>query len=248
LASLYCFEEKTVDTWQRKGEYGVSMLTDSEIREIIDQQSLKIKPFEPKNVEPASYDLRAGRVLVARKGIVDLSREPVVVRHGDWAEIESLEVVELPLNIAATVGVRSSLTRRGLDWFSGPQIDPGYMGKIYISVFNASSMPMEIAYGMSFATMMFYRLARDASHAYSGKFQKQLTFPEEDVERMLKMEAYTLSDVIQSVGLLEKTVNSLTRTSERMATDISWVKRLLFAILIALIVGVGGQLASRWFN
>ena len=34
------------------------------------------------------------------------------------------------------------------------------------------------------------------------------------------MEAYTLSDVIQSVGLLEQTVTKLTATSERMALDL----------------------------
>ena len=60
-----------------------------------------------------------------------------------------------------------------------------------------------------------------------------------DVNRMLKMEAYTLSDVIQSVSLLEQTVNKLTKTSEQMAQDLGWVKKLLFAILIALIIGLG---------
>ncbi len=224
------------------------MLTDSEIREAIDQHTLKINPFEPKNVEPASYDVRAGRILVARRGIVDLSREAVVLRHGDWAEIESLEVVELPLNIAGTVGVRSSLTRRGLDWFSGPQVDPGYMGKIYISVFNASVAPIDFSYGMSFATLTLFRLAKNASRSYDGKFQKQLTFPEEDVERMLKMESYTLSDVITSVGLLEQTVNKLTKTSERMATDLGWVKKLLFAILFAIVAGLTIQVIGHWLK
>jgi dCTP deaminase len=131
------------------------------------------------------------------------------------------------------------VTRRGIDWFGGPQVDPGYQGRIYISVFNTSSLPFEITYGMAFATLVFYRLSRNASRSYAGKFQKQMTFPEEDVERMLKMEAYTLSDVIQSVSLLEQTVNKLTKTSEQMALDLGWVKKLLFAILIALIVGLG---------
>jgi dCTP deaminase len=224
------------------------MLADSEIREAIDQQALQIKPFQPKNLEPASYDLRAGRILLARRGIVDLSREPVVLRHGDWAEIESLEAVELPLNIAATVGVRSSLTRRGLDWFSGPQIDPGYKGRIYISVFNASVTPIDIGYGMAFATLTFYRLARDASRSYEGKFQKQLTFPEEDVERMLKMESYNVSDLITSVGLLQQTVDKLTRTSERIATDLGWVKNLLIATFIAVVVGIAAQIIGHWIR
>lgn len=223
------------------------MLTDSEIREALEKGGLKIDSFESKNLEPASYDIRAGRILVARRGIINLRNEPVVLRHGDWAELESLEAVELPLNMAATVGVRTSLTRRGLDWFGGPQIDPGYQGKIYISVFNAASTPIDIIYGMPYATLIFYRLAKNSSRTYAGQYQKQMTFPEEDVERMLKMEAYTLSDVIQSVGLLEQTVNKLTRTSEQMAGDIGWVKKLLFAILIALIIGVGQQLALKLF-
>jgi dCTP deaminase len=224
------------------------MLTDSEIREAMEQQVLQIKPFEPKRLEPASYDLRAGRVLVARRGIVDLSKEPLVLRHGEWAEIESLEVVELPLNMAATVGVRSSLTRRGLDWFSGPQIDPGYKGKIYISVFNASVAPIDISYGMAFATLIFYRLSRDASRPYAGKFQKQLTFPEEDVERMMKTESYTFSDVAASVESLDQTVDKLTKASERTVTDLGWVRKLLFAILLAIVAGVAAQIIGYWIK
>lgn len=225
------------------------MLTDTEIREAIDNGNLRIDPLEPKNIEPASYDLRAGRALVARRGVVDLRNEAIVLRHGDWAELESLETMDLPLNLAATVGVRSSLTRRGLVWFGGPQFDPGYQGKAYISVFNASSNPIELTHGMNFATAIFYRLIKNASRSYAGRYQKQMTFPEEDVERMLKMEAYTLSDIIQSVGLLEGTVQKLTQNTDKLAkdfeiakNDLGWIKTLLIAILVALVVGVGQQL------
>jgi dCTP deaminase len=135
-----------------------------------------------------------------------------------------------------------------LDWFSGPQIDPGYKGRIYISVFNASVAPIDVSYGMAFATLTFYRLARDASRPYEGKFQKQLTFPEEDVERMLKMESYSVSDLITSVGLLQQTVDKLTRTNERMATGLGWVKNLLFAIFIAIVIGVAAQIIGHWIK
>jgi len=221
------------------------MLADVEIRELIESKRLILEPFDLKFLEPASYDIRAGRVLIARRGIVDLLKQNVVLLHGDWAEVESLEVMELPVNVAATVGLRSGLTRRGLDWFGGPQIDPGYQGKIYTSVFNASSTPVEITYGMSFATVIFYRLAKDASHTYSGKYQKQMSFPEEDVERMLKMETHTLSDVIQSVGLLEQTVTKLTSASEKMATNLDWIKGLLFAILISMVIGIIAGIVTR---
>jgi dCTP deaminase len=204
--------------------------------------------IDAKFLEPASYDIRAGRVLVSRRGIVDLSKESVVLRHGDWAEVESLEKFELPLNVAATMGLRSGLTRKGLDWFGGPQIDPGYRGKLYTSVFNTAVTPVELTFGMPFATVNFHRLGKDASHAYSGKFQEQVTFPEEDVERMLKMETHTLSDVIQSVGLLEQTVGKLTTASEKMATDLGWIKNLLLAILVAMVVSVFGNLIGRFIR
>ena len=224
------------------------MLSDVEIRELLETKKLKIDPFNEKFLEPASYDIRAGRVLVARRGIVDLAREPVILRHGDWAEVESLEKMELPLNVAAVVGLRSTLTRKGLDWFGGPQIDPGYRGKIYTSVFNTASTPIELTHELPFATMIFDQLGKAASRPYSGKYQEQVTFPEEDVERMLKMETHTLSDVIQSVGLLEETVGKLTKTNEQMATHLEWIKGLLFAILMAMIVGVAIELMSHYLH
>jgi dCTP deaminase len=255
LGQLFGSHEIPLDSQQAKIEYTGLVITDVEIREAIQDGHLRIEPLESKNIEPASYDLRAGRVLLARRGVIDLRNEPVVLRHGDWAEIESVELFELPLNLAATVGVRSSLTRRGLVWFGGPQFDPGYQGKAYISAFNASSAPIEITHGMSFATAIFYRLAKNASRPYAGRYQRQVTFPEDDVERMMKMEAYTLSDVIQSVGLLGETVQKLTQTSEKLSrdfevakNDLGWIKTLLIAILIALVVGVGQQLFKSLFH
>ena len=63
--------------------------------------------------------------------------------------------------------------------------------------------------------------------------------------RMLKMETHTLSDVIQSVGLLEQTVDKLTKSSEKMATNLGWVKHLLMAILVALVIGIAVSLIAH---
>ncbi len=224
------------------------MLPDTEIKDLVDSGKLKIKPFEKRNLEPASYDLRVGRVLIARRGVVDLSRETALLRAGDWAEVESLESLEFPIDVGATVGVRTAITRQGLDYFSGPQVDPGYRGKIYISVFNASGRAFEFTYGMPFATLTFFKLSPPASRPYNGKYQDCFSFPEEDIQRMMTMEAVTLSDVIQSVSILEKTVEKLTTSIERMARDVAWVKNLLFAILIAMVIGLANALFQRFLK
>ena len=62
------------------------------------------------------------------------------------------------------------------------------------------------------------------------------------------MESYSVSDLVTSVGLLQQTVDKLTRTNERMATGLGWVKNLLFAIFIAIVIGVGAQIIGHWIK
>ncbi len=214
------------------------MLSDAAIQEMLAAGSIKIEPFSEALLQPASYDCRIGRVLVARRGVVDPAKEKVVIHTGEWAEIETLEVLTLPLDVAATYGVRSSLTRRGIDWFGGPQIDPGYHGKIFISVFNPTSEALELLPESPFCTLSFHRLEKPASKGYEGHFQGLTSFPEEDVVRMLKLEAPTLADVVVSVGVLERAVKDLIDSTKKMAVDIGWMRYLLTGILMALVVGI----------
>lgn len=229
------------------------MLSDVEIQEAIGKKDIVIKPFEKDLLEPASYDLRIGRALVGGEGIIDLKERSLILKTAEWAELETLEEIKLSTNIAATFGLRSSITRKGLDWFGGPQIDPGYNGKLYIGVFNPSSESIKFNYLDKFCTVIFYRLGKPASRPYSGAFQRITSFPEEDVQRMIKLEAPTLSDVITSVGVLENTVNiltkevtNLTQSLNSLKLDVGWIKRLLFAILIAIIVGISIAIFNKF--
>jgi hypothetical protein len=43
-------------------------------------------------------------------------------------------------------------------------------------------------------------------------------------------------------------MDKLTKTSERIATDLGWVKNLLFAIFIALVIGLGAQIIGHWIK
>jgi|Deesub1362A_J573_1020465.scaffolds.fasta_scaffold03956_7 dCTP deaminase len=225
----------------------MSVLSDYEIKEFVKSGDIKIEPFEEANLEPASYDCRIGKVLVAGRGIVDPNKERVILRTGEWAEIITLERIELSTKLVASYGLRSSITRRGIDWFGGPQIDPGYKGRIVVSIFNASSETFEINYGEPFLTLVFHRLGKEASRGYEGRFQGLDDFPNEDVVRMMKLETPTLGDVVTAVGILENTVQKLTENVNRMANDISWVKNLLFAILIAIIIGLCVSILPKFF-
>src|SRR5213593_4362846 len=133
------------------------MLSDRNIRDMVDSGELRIQPFDPELLQPASYDCRVGRVLLAGKGVVDPKKERVILRTGDWAEIETLEELWIPNDIAVSYGLRSSLTRRGIDWFGGPQIDPGYHGRLFVSVFNPTSEALDIEPASPFCSLAFHR-------------------------------------------------------------------------------------------
>jgi dCTP deaminase len=179
-----------------------------------------------------------GRVLLGGKGIVDPQKERVILRTGDWAEIEIFEKIGLSLNVAGSFGGISSITRRGIVWFGGPHIDPGFKGKMFVSIFNPTSEPFEIEPLMRFFTIVFHDLRKKPSEGYKGKYQDRYDFPEEDVVRMMKITGPTLADVVRSVSFLEERVKQLTKEKTKMVQDLSWIKRLIFGMFIAIIVGL----------
>lgn len=220
----------------------MSLMSDVEIKEALKAGEIDISPLEPKNLQPASYDLRVGRVLIAGKGIVDPERVPVILRTGEWAEIETLEIITLSPAIAANFGIRSSITRRGIDWFGGPQVDPGYSGKLYISMLNASNQTYRIEGHEPFCTIEFHHLGKPAETGYAGRYQGMRSFPEEDVERMIKMESRTLADVVDSVSVLEQTVKELRDGFKTLSADVKWVKIILLAIFAVMLAGMMAKL------
>jgi len=222
------------------------LLSDGEIREALESGQLVIENFRDDCVEPASYDCRVGRVLLPNRGVVDPSKERVLLRTGQWAEIETLEAFRLPNDIAAFIGIRSSITRRGVDYFSGLQVDPGYYGKVFIAVFNPGADPFEIGPGEPFVTLQFVRLGRPAEKPYKGAFQGLMQFPEDDVVRMTKMETRTLADVITSVGILETStqdladsVKSLRVAQEQQTQELTKVGDTVDKIFWAIIIAIG---------
>jgi dCTP deaminase len=223
----------------------MSLLSDAEIREAVGKKDIQITPFNDALLEPASYDFRVGRALVGGIGIVDIKTTPHILKPGDWVELETIEEISLSTNIAGTLGIRSSITRKGIDGYCGPQIDPGYNGKLYFNLFNPSSESFKISYGDKMCTITFFRLEKPASKPYTGHYQNLKSFPEEDIQRMMSIDSPTIADVITSVGILERTVNNLNIHIQKLnqqfnnvSRDVSWIKTLLFAILIAIIIGL----------
>ncbi|MFM2390841.1 MAG: deaminase [Pseudomonadota bacterium] len=256
-AKVYCFIKKEAAA--------VGILSKEKIMDLVEKGSLNIEPFDPSKAEPASYDMSLGSVLRAGHGRVNITESSdFVLESNTWACIASREVLRLPNNVSARYGIPSSLARRGLIAFGGPQIDPGYRGKIFVSAYNPTLEPINLRFGQDFFTIIFEQVEGECE-GYAGTYQDQTDFPVADVEMMMRMRSKNLSDVIDRVETLDGSVTNLAANMKTLndsvatiTTDLHelkvvikdylpWVK-IIFGIVGIAGAAIVGDTAINWFN
>lgn len=177
------------------------------------------------NIKGASYDLRLGEEYFHKGEIKQLTeKEPfIILEPGDYALVSSEEIAKLPKDIAGRFDVSVSLFCKGVILSNGPQIDPGFRGRLYCLLFNTSNKEMQLKLGDHFATIEFIKLV-DHTLPYSGKYQNKL-----------RMKDY-LPDVVKSSA-----INQLMQDVEELKKA-KWYEKTLPLILsiIALIISIGG--------
>lgn len=72
------------------------------------------------------------------------------------------EMMRVGARFAAQIGLRSGLARKGLALLAGPQVDPGFRGRLHVALVNLSPVEISIAYGEPLITMMFHDLGKEA--------------------------------------------------------------------------------------
>jgi dCTP deaminase len=160
------------------------ILSEKTIKELLDSKRLVIEPFDEKQIQPASVDLRISGEMLRLKGkeiVFEREQEyercngdEVVIPAKTHALIRSLEYVELPNDVAAMTKLRSSLSRIGLILNNAGWVDPGFKGTLTLSVFNANDCPLRIAKGTRFCQLILMRLDRESA-GYAGKYSGQKT-------------------------------------------------------------------------
>ncbi len=116
---------------------------------------LVIQPYNPASQQPASYDLRAAEDTVLRKGACTL--------------VHSIERVELPADIAATLRCRSSFARRGA-LLGGGFVDPGFRGELTLCLVNAGDDDIPLKREDRVVQMILQTVLNGAL-LYEGRYQ-----------------------------------------------------------------------------
>ncbi len=206
------------------------ILAAQQIHEVCQRGDIVIRPFDENQVQAASYDLRVGDqgATTTSKRLVDIKKTGfLLLQPGDFGVVTVLEEIRLGPQYVGRLGLRSKYARKGLIATTGPQIDPGYHGRLIIGVTNLTPKPVTLPYEDDFISIEFHRLEQPTTKPYSGPYQDKMELGPEEIEIVMESESMALSEVLTTLRSLSQNVGTLA----------SEVKTLKF--VIPIIVGLG---------
>ena len=162
-----------------------SVLSDGTIRRLVESGRIRIEPWDPAMLQPASIDLRLGasfRVFANHKiPAIDLAEPPrnvtegveiaddesFVIHPGEFVLGRTQEHVELPDDVVARIEGKSSLGRLGLIVHATAGfVDPGFQGTLTLEITNLTRVPIILWPGKPIAQLSFMALDRPAERPY----------------------------------------------------------------------------------
>jgi deoxycytidine triphosphate deaminase len=171
--------ERTIELllylWEYRNSGGV--LPERIIRLMIDCGMLLDtgEDLRKNNIQGASYDLSLGDEYYGGGKIKKLTdREPfLLIEPYDYAIVTSKENANFPRDISGRFDLSVSLFCQGVILSNGPQVDPGFKGKLFCLLFNTSNTPVVLKRGQHYATLEFHKLIEPTT-PYKGKYQGEL--------------------------------------------------------------------------
>jgi dCTP deaminase len=162
------------------------ILSDKTLARLIKENTLRIRPMEQSQIQPASIDIRlgntfavvddtAGGVLTLDNKVIykTITAEQYVLLPGQFVLATTMEYISLPDNVTAFVEGRSSLGRLGLFIQNAGWVDPGFEGEITLELFNANRCAIQLCSGRRIGQLVFAQMDENALNPYNGKYQGQ---------------------------------------------------------------------------
>lgn len=199
------------------------LLSDNDIERCLGTGDIEIDPYSG-SLEPASYDLRVGCVAITEEGRLDLAElQFITIQRGSTVVVSPLESIGLSRRIAARYGLRSRFARKGLILLSGPQIDPGFQGRLSVTVFNAGPSRVVLKYREPFATIEFVQLTSRAREGYSGPYQMQETVGLDEYE--------LVTTPYRNFAEIEELITEL-------RTNVAAIEKIVYGLFYAIVAGL----------
>ena len=158
----------------------MGVLVDNQIRKWANAGG--ITPFDYRNINPASIDLRwSGKRKVA-------IQRPDDSNEADWVEwtdygipfvkgniylVDTMEYLKIPGDMVGLLMLKSSTGRMGFIQAHIGLFDPGFEGSATLELIPMSPAPIKLYRGQKIVQLMLLSLESTPSALYSGRYQKQ---------------------------------------------------------------------------
>ncbi len=183
------------------------ILVDRQIEAVMSLGLLEIAGYDTNSLQAASYDFRVGptAAVTTASRPIDLRKQPLVLEPFAAALVLVEEIVKLSDRILGRLGAHSNLFKRGIFGSIGPQIDPGWSGRLRVSLLNMTEHPFLIRHKTPFITAEFHLLAEAPSKRHPlSPGASELT--EEEINQVLGRGGPSLKDVHRDILQLQQTM------------------------------------------
>ncbi len=143
--------------------------------ELMIKCDMLLRNADINKVNGASYDLSLGNQYWqgGRKKTLDNNNPFITLDPGDYVIVSSKEITRFPKDIAGKFDLTVSLFCRGVILSNGPQIDPGFEGRLFCLLFNTSNDSISLKQGQHYTTLEFIKLL-EPTIPYSNKYQGKI--------------------------------------------------------------------------
>ena len=148
------------------------ILSDRDIEAAIQQGHIVIEPYDPDELQPASYDIRLGdqlRLPDAAGTSKLVTFEEYELKPQEFVLGTTVERIQVPDFLVGRIEGKSSLGRMGLSIHTTAGfIDPGFRGPLTLEIYNHSQVPITLRAGQHIGQLSFTQLTSPARRPYGS--------------------------------------------------------------------------------
>jgi dCTP deaminase len=148
-----------------------------------------VQNYDEALINPASLDLRLGNTIMIESAesldMRELSiarhtvENPYLLRPGQFILAQTIEVFNMPENIAGLFFLKSSRAREGYENLHAGYADPGWHGSVLTLELKNSRqlLPLPLYPGTKIGQMVFFRMSNPpvVSYAVTGSYNQDLS-------------------------------------------------------------------------
>ncbi len=137
-----------------------------------------ILPFNPEQVNPASYDVTVGdHWICPTRDPEEIVSDKIVLFPGEVILATTREYLKMPRDVVCDLKLKSSLGRLFLNHSLSGWIDCNFQGQVTLELQNLGPYPRHFSAGMRVAQLVFMGMDSPPDVAYGegsrGHYQKQ---------------------------------------------------------------------------